>query len=309
MFIFCRKININKPAFLKEDGPLLLACNHPNSFLDSVILDLLFEKPIWSLARGDAFVNSFVKKIFKALKILPVYRASEGVENISENYKTFDACVELFKSNGLVIIFSEGRCVNEWHLRPLMKGTARLALKSWNENIPLKILPVGINYSSFRRFGKNVTINFGELITVNSIERNLSEGLQIQSFNNQIETQLKTLVYEIKKDDIQKQKQLLQINYSIFYKTLFIIPAILGWILHAPIYFLIKKIVLNYFRRSDHYDSVLITLLVFVYPFYLTSIVLLLYYYIENYLVFLLFGIIPFTAYFFTQLKGQLDKI
>jgi 1-acyl-sn-glycerol-3-phosphate acyltransferase len=50
-WIFCRKIIINKKEVLKEKGPLLLACNHPNSFLDSVMLDILFEQPVWSLAR------------------------------------------------------------------------------------------------------------------------------------------------------------------------------------------------------------------------------------------------------------------
>ena len=100
-----------------------------------------------------------------ALKILPVYRTSEGAENLSENYKTFDACINIFKQKGVVAIFSEGKCINEWHLRPLKKGTARLAMKAWEENIPLKVLPVGINYSSFHRFGKNMFINFGEIIT------------------------------------------------------------------------------------------------------------------------------------------------
>jgi hypothetical protein len=45
------------------------------------------------------------------------------------------------------------------------KGTARLAFGSWEENIQLEVLPVGINYSSFRRFSKNVFINFGEIIS------------------------------------------------------------------------------------------------------------------------------------------------
>ena len=66
---------------LKEKGPLLLACNHPNSFLDAVILDILFEQPVWSLARGDAFSGKTINKILTAVKILPVYRTSEGVEN------------------------------------------------------------------------------------------------------------------------------------------------------------------------------------------------------------------------------------
>ncbi|MBK8311302.1 MAG: hypothetical protein IPL04_10800 [Chitinophagaceae bacterium] len=65
--IFCRKIIINKPEILKIKGPVLLACNHPNSFLDSIIIDTLFKEDVWSLARGDAFKKPFLK-ILAALK-------------------------------------------------------------------------------------------------------------------------------------------------------------------------------------------------------------------------------------------------
>ncbi|MBK5271365.1 MAG: 1-acyl-sn-glycerol-3-phosphate acyltransferase, partial [Bacteroidia bacterium] len=162
--IFCRKIIINKPRLLNEKGPLLLACNHPNSFLDGVILDTLFKQSVYALARGDAFKKPFYARLLVSLNLLPVYRTSEGAENLSENYKTFDACLTIFRKGGIVQIFSEGKCINEWKLRVLKKGTARLAIASWDENIPLRVLPVGINYSSFRRFGKNVFINFGETI-------------------------------------------------------------------------------------------------------------------------------------------------
>ena len=101
--------------------------------------------------------------------MFPVYRVSEGVENLNSNYETFENCKKIFREKGIVLIFSEGKCINEWHLRPLKKGTARLAINSWEENIPLEVLPVGINYSSFRRFGKNVIINFGNIITQEDI--------------------------------------------------------------------------------------------------------------------------------------------
>src|SRR5215831_1580157 len=110
--IFCRKIIINKKELLKEKGPLLLACNHPNSFLDSVMLDILFEQPVWSLARGDSFINTTVNHFFNAVRIMPLYRTSEGVENLSENYKTFEACLSIFNEDGIVHIFSEGKCIN-----------------------------------------------------------------------------------------------------------------------------------------------------------------------------------------------------
>ena len=151
---YCRDITINNKEFLQLDGPLLLAVNHPNSFLDAIILCTLFDKPVYSLARGDAFKNKLFAKLLFKLKLLPVYRVSEGVENLEENYKTFDLCKKIFKQNGIVLIFSEGKCVNEWHLRPLKKGTASLAISSWEDGIPLKVLPVGINYSSFKNLVK-----------------------------------------------------------------------------------------------------------------------------------------------------------
>lgn len=293
---------------LKEEGPLLLACNHPNSFLDSVIMDTLFDQPIWSLARGDAFKNNLITRILTALKILPVYRTSEGVENLSENYKTFEACLDIFKKNGVVLIFSEGRCINEWHLRPLKKGTARLAIKSWEGNIPLRVLPVGINYNSFSSFGKNVFINFGTIINKNDIDWNVPDGLRHQSFNYLLQQQLQQLVFEIDKKDEQKQKKLFEIKPSLLKKILLVLPAAIGWIIHAPLFWPIKKLIWGKTIHTDHYDSIITALLVFLYPLYLLLIVLLSFAFTKLTRVFLLLLILPFTAWSYVQVKSQLDK-
>ena len=117
LYFYCRRISINKKEFLQRDGPLLIAANHPNSFLDAIILATLFKQPIYSLARGDVFANKFYNKLLLSLNMLPVYRISEGAENLEHNYTTFSSCIDIFKKNGIVLIFSEGRCVNEWHLR------------------------------------------------------------------------------------------------------------------------------------------------------------------------------------------------
>jgi 1-acyl-sn-glycerol-3-phosphate acyltransferase len=307
--IFCRKIIINNRRLLKEKGPLLLACNHPNSFLDAVLLDILFEQPIWSLARGDAFINKRVKRIFEAVKILPVYRTGEGVENLSGNYKTFDACVQIFKKNGLVQIFSEGKCINEWHLRPLKKGTARLATKTWEEGIPLKVLSVGINYSSFFRFGKNIFINFGTMIEKKDVDWNVSDGIRNLQFNNLLQEQLSRLVYEIDKNNTDKKAALLTVKTSLFKKILLAIPAAIGYIFHCPLYTTVK-----YFMNkkksffTDHFDSVIIAVLTFTYPLYLLLIAILFFVLFKSLWAFLLLLILPFTAWAFVQLKPQLDK-
>lgn len=306
--IFCRKIIISNRELLKEKGPLILACNHPNSFLDAVLMDILFEQPIWSLTRGDAFLNKRVERIFYKLHMLPVYRPSEGVENLSENYKTFDACIEIFRRGGVVLIFSEGLCVNEWHLRNLKKGTARLAYKCQQENIPLKILPVGINYSSFKRFGKNIFIRFGKIFTAADFDNKLSDGAWNQVFNSHLHHELKPLVFEIEKKDKAKQRELLLIKVPSLMKIILAIPAFTGWLLHAPLYLPVKKWVMKKYSRTVHVDSMLIALPLFLYPLYLLLYFTLLFLLLKSWWALSLFLLFPFTAWCYVQVKEQLDN-
>ena len=287
---------------------MILACSHPNSFLDAVLMDILFEKPVWSLTRGDAFLNKKVNNVLFKLKMLPVYRPSEGVENLSENYKTFDTCIELFKRNAIVLIFSEGFCENEWHLRSLKKGTARLAYKCQQENIPLKILPVGINYSSFKRFGKNLFVNLGNIFTVNDFDKNLSDGSWNQVFNTTLQQELRPLVFEIEKENKAKQEELLKIRIPLLTKIFLAVPAAIGWVAHAPLYLPIRYWVHKKYNNSGHVDSMQIVLSLLIYPFYLLLFTILLFFILKTWLVFFMLIILPFTAWSYVQLKGQLDK-
>ena len=309
MFIFCRRIIINKPELLNRKGPLLLACNHPNSFLDAAIIADLFKHPVWSLARGDVFQNPFHVKLLTALKILPVYRTSEGMENLSINYQTFDACKKIFREHGIVLIFSEARCINEWHLRPLRKGTARLAFSAWDDNIPVQVLPVGINYSSFRRFSKNVFINFGEIIDRADFDSTDTDGKRNLKFNHELKQQLHQLVFEIDKTDMQEQKQLLEKKPSLAGKIVLFFPALIGFVLHAPVYWPVKNFTYKRTWNNDHYDSVLVALLLFIYPFYLLLITIAAFVFTHNFLSWLLIIIIPFTAWSYIEIKPQLDKM
>lgn len=306
--IFCRRIIVDNPVILKEKGPLLLASNHPNSFLDSVILDILFEEPVWSLARGDAFITKTVSRLFHSLKMMPVYRTSEGVENLSENYKTFAACMEVFRNNGVVQIFSEGKCINEWHLRPLKKGTARLALSAWEKNIPLKVLPVSINYSSFRLFGKNIFIRFGKLIAKDAMDMTQAEGLRHQQFNTLLRAELEKGVFEIEKHDLKKSKELLSVPVQLWKKILLLIPGLAGWLVHAPLYLPVQYFVLKKYSNTDHFDSVITGILIFAYPVYLLLLWVVCVSLLKGRWVVFLILILPFTAWSYVQLKRQTGK-
>jgi 1-acyl-sn-glycerol-3-phosphate acyltransferase len=193
LLIFTRRIIFLQPSILQQTGPLLLAANHSNSFLDALILGSYFNRPVHFLARGDAFKNPVSKKILTALNVIPIFRLSEGKEYLALNDITFGKCAEILRSGGIVLIFSEGLCKNEWTLRPLKKGTARIAVRAWNcpaLSTSLRVLPVSINYSSFDRFRKKVIIHFGQPIYQQETGVKKPAGEQIMELNKLLSTRL-----------------------------------------------------------------------------------------------------------------------
>lgn len=307
--IYCRHIIITNKHLLRSKGPLLLAVNHPNSFLDAVILDTLFDEPIVSLARGDAFSKPMVAKVLRSLNILPVYREREGKEHLHRNYDTFDECIDIFRRGGVVLIFTEALCENEWHLRPLKKGTARMASAAWQQNIPLKILPIGINYNSFRLFGKNIHVNIGDIISRQHITSSIDEnGKLLNELTASIEAQLKKLVYEIDSDNKQQQAKVFTTPVSVIKKSLLAIPAIIGAIVHLPLCLPIQKIVEKKAGHLGHYDSIVVGVLLIAYPIYMFLVAAILFITLGKWWAIASVLLLPFFAWSYVQLSQQTDQ-
>ena len=304
--LFCKKIIIANKEVLSMKGPLLIACNHPNAFLDAIVLSVLFKKPVYSLARGDAFKNKFINKFLRALNMLPVYRLSEGADHLNNNYETFSACRNIFKKNGIVLIFSEGTCVNEWKLRPLKKGTARLAFSAWEEGIDLAILPTGINYHSFSSYGKHIQINFEKPLNWRDFENKKMDGNAVLLFNTQLQQSLKNVVIEMNAPSQDIIKRIFQISEAPVKKHLLFVPSVLGKWIHAPIYIPLQKYAWRKFSKVDFYDSVLLGLLFAVYPIYLSLIAFSVYLMFGGWYWLLAFLFIPFLAWSFLQAKSAI---
>ena len=264
--LYCTKVVVNKKELLKIKGPVLFAANHPNSFLDGVILSTLLDETLYSLTRGDVFENNLVGKILLWLKLLPIYRTSEGTQNLAYNYDTFSACHQVFKKKKIVLIFSEAGSVNEWKLRPLRKGTARLAFSSWQQGIDVKLIPLAFNYDTFKKFGKELHLNFGTEIKKELFISD-TDGKQLNDVTQEVQKQLQSLIYEAKNE--QEAKKYFYSKKNKLVTALLLFPGLIGWLTHAPLFYTCRVITELRFSKSDHYDSVLIGLLVLTYPIYI----------------------------------------
>jgi 1-acyl-sn-glycerol-3-phosphate acyltransferase len=300
MQIYCSKTVVHFDVNTNFNTPKIIGANHPNSFFDAIVIAVSYPKPIYFLARGDAFNNPLVAKFLTALQMIPIYRLSEGKSNLRRNEDTFNRCVALLKQNQTLLIFSEGLCINEWKLRPLKKGTARLALLATQHAIPnLKIQPTNLNYSSFEKNPKQVLVNFNSEFDVIANEK---EAAFYSNFNLLLKKGLlDKLVIQIEKKEIQ----LFVERNATLYRVMLAIPAFIGYLLNRGIYLIFKNIAHKKTKNTVFYDSVLFGLLLIFYPIIVTisSVITgLLFNFITALLIFVCF---PLSAWCYSQYKSH----
>jgi 1-acyl-sn-glycerol-3-phosphate acyltransferase len=167
--VYFRRIYFADAHHIPPNQPVILACNHPNSFLDAIILATLVRRPIHFLARSDIFDKAWKRWLLRRIHLIPIYRLQEGAENLHKNEATFQHCQEILQANGIILIFSEGISYLEKRLRPLKKGTAKLAFRvaqNTDFQLPVQIVSVGINYTYPSRFREEVMVRFAKPFAV-----------------------------------------------------------------------------------------------------------------------------------------------
>ena len=200
---------------IPDDRPVILASNHPNSFLDGIMLNHVRFRSVFSMARGDAFKTALSSFLLKQINVIPIFRRSEG--DLAKNNKTFQYCQEvLFPRNEIVLIFSEGNCVREKRVRSMRKGTARLYFETLEKTgIKPVIIPVGMNYRYFNRWRNNLIINIGQPIDMAPYEEIHRENSAraVSKFTQDLFRKVEDQVIAIhRKEDEQLAEQLFEIE-------------------------------------------------------------------------------------------------
>ena len=252
LWLFCAEINTKNKYLLNTKGPLLIIANHPNSFLDAIIIGTRYNRTIHFLARGDVFTKKLHRFLLSLLNMIPVYRLREGKEFLHLNEYAFVESARLLKNNEAVLIFIEGTCLNTNALQPFKKGTARILQACHTENLFPQIHLAGIAYNNFKGLGKRVNLCIEPFTQTTAI---ISPKDRV-NFNNAVFEKLSALILPTAHTPTIKKNALYYLN--------------------LPFYNLVYRFVDKKTKGTVFFDSVLFSVLFFLYPIYLLFIIALL---------------------------------
>lgn len=151
-----------------QDGAVIYAPNHTNALMDALVILAMDKKAKVFVARADIFRKPLLAKIFTFLKIMPIMRMRDGIDEVKKNSETIEKAVDVLRDKVPFCIFPEGTHQTKYSSLPLSKGIFRIALQAQElmPDMPLYIVPVGLRYGSFFRFRSTVRVQVGEPINV-----------------------------------------------------------------------------------------------------------------------------------------------
>ena len=221
-FLF-KSVDVRHPERVPAAGPILLCPNHPNNFIDSLVVGSAVRRKVHYLATAAMFRNPIVARFLLACGAIPVYRKQDDPDKMDRNLDTFSACFAAFARGRLVAIYPEGTTHAEVRVQRIKTGAARIAL-GYEADHPgeLRMIPVGLSFEARKSFRSRVLVAFGEPIqpaaylaayrddpvkAVDALTRDLQWAMEAQVVNvERIDDQrLVGAVAELYRDELAQQ--------------------------------------------------------------------------------------------------------
>lgn len=185
---YFRRITLVGTENIPASGAVIFAANHSSAVLDPIVMAVLLDRNIHFFARGETFSNAFRRRFFRSLHMYPVYRPETAGDKLNQNRSMYKSAIQLLEQGKAILFFPEATSEAVTWLRPLRSGLSRIALMAADElKSPVKIIPVGINYSNASRHGSNLLLSFGAPISAGDFT-SLPHGRAVGALSSAIAT-------------------------------------------------------------------------------------------------------------------------
>lgn len=223
--LFFRRIETVNREIVPRDEALIFVMNHPNGLIDPALVFVALPRKISFLAKSTLFRLPVISFLLKTVEALPLYRKVDAGEDVSKNSKTFEVCQELLRRGGAIALFPEGVSHNSPKLLPMKTGAARIALGAVSINqdtkpFDLKIVPVGLFYTSKTTFRSESLLHFGEPFPVLPVELD-ADGQPprkaVKDLTEQIEAALREVTFNAESEaELERANQAGELFSSVY---------------------------------------------------------------------------------------------
>ncbi|MBC7911014.1 MAG: 1-acyl-sn-glycerol-3-phosphate acyltransferase [Pyrinomonadaceae bacterium] len=229
--LFFRRIETSREEIVPMNGPVIFVLNHPNGLIDPAFVFCSLPRRVSFLAKSTLFRIPVISSLLRTMEALPLYRRVDAGEDMTLNRRTFDACHELLRQGRCIALFPEGLSHSATQLMPIKTGAARIALGAISvradedkaEELNLKIVPVGLYYTSKTSFRSEALIRFGDYIEVQPVdldEQNEPPREAVRLLSKRIETALRAVTLNVESDEALEEVLKVEQLFSSIYESI-----------------------------------------------------------------------------------------
>lgn len=200
------RVEVNGRENLPWGKPFIVMPNHENALIDAVMMITRMKDQPYSIARAGAFQNPIVAKLLAKIRMFPIYRPQDGIQNMSKNEQIMQDIVDCMKDGQRILIYPEGDQSMKRRLRNLKKGTFRMAMMALNQTdgaLDLHMVPAGMIYEHHAKMGRKCIVNYGEPINVRAIweENERHEARTIKKLIETMRDRMRTQMMDIRSEE------------------------------------------------------------------------------------------------------------
>src|ERR1044072_4433099 len=105
LVFFFKRLGVHRPERVPARGAVLLCINHPNNFIDSMVVSTDVRRKVHYLATAALLRTPLLARFLLAMVATPVSRRQDDPAKMDKNVQAFAACFDTLADGRVVAIY------------------------------------------------------------------------------------------------------------------------------------------------------------------------------------------------------------